>query len=175
MVVKMKKWSPWQHQPPVVTGSKKFRVKVERIKLEGFEHGGGGGEKVMGVELRWKGERKHGLAAVGFHRRRPGERWCKERIVRKGEVIVWEEEDDLENICWFSTVASNAFDLNQHKFAPWIVTFKFTYVSSIPMELQVLFIANLLQLYNSMMDDCRENTTKEKRRWSEKFHWIWLN
>ncbi|XP_023768884.1 uncharacterized protein LOC111917428 [Lactuca sativa] len=127
MVVKMKKWSPWQHQPPVVTGSKKFRVKVERIKLEGFEHGGGGGEKVMGVELRWKGERKHGLAAVGFHRRRPGERWCKERIVRKGEVIVWEEEDDLENICWFSTVASNAFDLNQHKFAPWIVTFKFTY------------------------------------------------
>ncbi|KAI3677310.1 hypothetical protein L1987_86935 [Smallanthus sonchifolius] len=52
MVVKMKKWSPWQHlPPPPVTGSKKFRVKVERIKLEGFEHGGGGGEKVMGVEL----------------------------------------------------------------------------------------------------------------------------
>ncbi|KAI3512328.1 hypothetical protein L1887_19643 [Cichorium endivia] len=125
MVVKMKKWSPWQ--PPVVTGSRKFRVKVERIKLEGFEHGGGGGEKVMGVELRWKGERKHGLAVVGFHRRRPGERWCKERIVRKGEVIVWEEEDDLENVCWFTTAPSNAYELNQIKFVPWIVTFKFTY------------------------------------------------
>lgn len=102
-------------------------MKVERLKLEGFEHGVGGGEKVMGVELRWKGERKHGLAVVGFHRRRSEERWCKERIVRKGEVIVWEEEDDLENICWFTTAASNAYELNQHKSVPWILTFKFTY------------------------------------------------
>ncbi|KAI3677333.1 hypothetical protein L1987_86958 [Smallanthus sonchifolius] len=128
MVVKMKKWSPWQHLPqPPVTGSKRFRVKVERIKLEGFEHGGGGGEKVMGVELRWKGERKHGLAAVGFHRRRPGERWCKERVVRKGEVIVWEEEDDLENTCLFSLAASDGDEFDQRNFVPWILTFKLTY------------------------------------------------
>ncbi|XP_076895099.1 uncharacterized protein LOC143547596 [Bidens hawaiensis] len=113
MVVKMTKWSPWQH----ATGYKKFHVKVERIKVEGFEHGGRGGDKVMGLELRWKGERKHRLAAVGFHRWRHGERWRKERVVRKGEVIVWEEEDDLGNICLF----------DPHKFVPWIVTFKLTY------------------------------------------------
>ncbi|XP_024983729.1 uncharacterized protein LOC112519722 [Cynara cardunculus var. scolymus] len=123
----MKKWSPWQHQPPPATESRKFRVKVERIKLEGFEHGGGGGEKVMGMELRWKGERKHGLAVVGFHRRRSGEQRCKERIIRKGEVIVWEEDEDLENICWFSAGPSNAYEFDQHKFVPWIITFKFTY------------------------------------------------
>ncbi|XP_076956612.1 uncharacterized protein LOC143631873 [Bidens hawaiensis] len=114
MVVKMNKWSPWQHAP---TGYKKFHVKLERIKVEGFEHGDGGGDKVMGLEVRWKGERKHGLAVVGFHRWRHGERWRKERVVRKGEVIVWEEEDGLENICLF----------DQHKFVPWIVTFKLTY------------------------------------------------
>ncbi|KAI3696619.1 hypothetical protein L6452_29044 [Arctium lappa] len=133
MVVKMKKWSPWQHQPPApATGARKFRVKVERIKVEGFEHGGGGGggggEKVMGMELRWKGERKHGLAVVGFHRRRrPEERRWKERVVRKGEVIVWEEDEDLENICWFTKATSNAYEFDQHKFVPWIVSFKFTY------------------------------------------------
>ncbi|KAD3337708.1 hypothetical protein R6Q59_027481 [Mikania micrantha] len=128
MVVKMKNWSPWQHPPPApVAGAKKFRVKIERIKLEGFEHGDGGGEKVMGVELRWKGERKHGLAVVGFHRRRQGDRWYKERVVKKGEVIVWEEEDDLENICLFSMAASDGDEFDQHKFVPWIVTVKLTY------------------------------------------------
>ncbi|KAJ9559332.1 hypothetical protein OSB04_013946 [Centaurea solstitialis] len=138
MVVKMKKWSPWHHHPPPpppppppqppATGSRKFKVKVERLKVEGFEHGGGGGEKVMGVELRWKGERRrHGLAAVGFHRRRwkVVEGRCKERVVRKGEVIVWEEDEDLENVCWFS--GDEEASSNGYKFVPWIVTFKFTY------------------------------------------------
>ncbi|KAF5784517.1 putative NT-type C2 domain-containing protein [Helianthus annuus] len=128
MVVNKKNWSPWHHSPPPPdAGAKKFRVKVERIKLEGFEHGTGGRDKVMGVELRWKGERKHGLAAVGFHRRRPELRWCKERTVRKGEVIVWEEEDDLENVCLFSETSAIGGEIDGHKFVPWIVTLKLTY------------------------------------------------
>ncbi|KAJ0503658.1 putative NT-type C2 domain-containing protein [Helianthus annuus] len=121
MVVNKKNWSPWHHSPPPpAAGAKKFRVKVERIKLEGFEHGTGGGEKVMGVELRWKGERKHGLAAVGFHRRRQELRWCKERTVRKGEVIVWEEDDELENVCLFSETSAIGGEIDGHKFVPWI-------------------------------------------------------
>ncbi|KAJ0877572.1 putative NT-type C2 domain-containing protein [Helianthus annuus] len=128
MVVNKKNWSPWHHSPPPpAAGAKKFRVKVERIKLEGFEHGTGGGEKVMGVELRWKGERKHGLAAVGFHRRRQELRWCKERTVRKGEVIVWEEDDELENVCLFSETSAIGGEIDGHKFVPWIVTLKLTY------------------------------------------------
>ncbi|XP_071690778.1 uncharacterized protein [Rutidosis leptorrhynchoides] len=126
MVTKMNKWSPWQHHQP--SAAKKIRVKIERIKLEGFEHGGGGGEKIMGVELKWKGERKHRLSAVGFHRRLSGDIFYKEMVVRKGEAIVWEDYDDLEmeNICLFTMTSSNHADLFD-EFVPWIVTFKFTY------------------------------------------------
>ncbi|GKB06189.1 hypothetical protein Tco_0834422 [Tanacetum coccineum] len=121
MVTSMKKWSPWTHAQVPVTGTKKLKVKVERIKIEGFEHGGGGGEKVMGVEVKWKGERKHGF---GFHKRK---RWCKEMVVKKGDVIVWEDDDDLVNECLFSISDSNGYGFDQYSYLPWFVTFKFTY------------------------------------------------
>nr|GEZ30102.1 hypothetical protein [Tanacetum cinerariifolium] len=118
MVTSMKKWSPWTHAQVPVTGTKKLKVKVERIKIEGFEHGGGGGEKVMGVEVKWKGERKHGF---GFHKRK---RWCKEIVVKEGDVIVWEDDDDLVNECLFSISDSNGYE---YSYLPWFVTFKFSY------------------------------------------------
>nr|XP_043611015.1 uncharacterized protein LOC122582657 [Erigeron canadensis] len=140
MVAKMKKWSPWQHNnnnnnPQQSATSKKYRVKVERIKLEGlFEYGGG--EKVMGIEVKWKGgggdQKKRHHQGFGFRKKAggsSGERtWFKEIVVKKGEVVVWEEEDDinLENVCQF--LNGDGFNDDQHyKLFPWILKFKFTY------------------------------------------------
>ncbi|PSS01120.1 EEIG1/EHBP1 N-terminal domain protein [Actinidia chinensis var. chinensis] len=100
MVVGMMKWSRWP------TGStaaeKKFQVKLKEIKLKGFVDYNASGderEKVMVVEVKWKGCLKPGF--VPFHRKRR-KHVSTETVVKKGEPVKW--EDEFENACSFPTV-----------------------------------------------------------------------
>lgn len=122
----MMKWSPWPSSPAPAT--RKFQVTVNQMKLEGFIDGSteelesNWKERVMGIRLSWRGERK----AV-FYRNSRGRRrdFSGERTVSEsggGGVVEW--EDEFQNLCCF-TVGSSAGE-----FCPWDVSFSLLLVSS---------------------------------------------
>ncbi|KAI8569088.1 hypothetical protein RHMOL_Rhmol02G0251500 [Rhododendron molle] len=123
MVAKMMKWSPW---PPLsAAAAKKFLVKAKQIKLQGFVDDGADDdrrEKVMAVEMKWKGGPKHGLVPL-IHRpssKRRRKHVSGQTLVKQGEPIDW-DDDEFDNTCSFSTVAK------ENTFGPWEVSFTLLY------------------------------------------------
>ncbi|KAA8525470.1 hypothetical protein F0562_007325 [Nyssa sinensis] len=121
MVTKMMKWSPW----PPAAATRKFQVKAKPWKLEGFDinyEEDGEKDKVMAIEMKWKGGTKPGL--VPFHRTLKHRKdISSEKIVKKGESIEWDDDDDggFENVCSFSIISKD------NTFGPWVVSFRLLY------------------------------------------------
>ncbi|XAR70974.1 hypothetical protein NMG60_11028033 [Bertholletia excelsa] len=120
MVVKMMKWSPWPPPAP----AKRFEVKVNKMEVEGFVDGDEDGdtiEKVMVIEVRWKGGQKAGLVPLIQRppsRKRP-KHISKEAIVKKGEPVKW--DDEFDHICSFPVVSKDG------GFGLWDASFKLRY------------------------------------------------
>ncbi|KAL6952634.1 hypothetical protein U1Q18_018645 [Sarracenia purpurea var. burkii] len=95
-------WPPW---PPVSTAAnKKFLVKAKEMKVEGFfdnddQDGADRKEKVMAVEIGWKGGPKPGLATFYRQSSKRRKHMSREVIVKRGEPITW--DDQFENIFSF--------------------------------------------------------------------------
>lgn len=115
----MMKWSPW----PAV-GTKKFKVKVRPIKLEGFDYGAGefdSGEMILAIKMKWKGEPRFRL--VPFYRRQSKQRIELEKIAETGEESESYDnldDEEFENICEFSVISGSG---NDQKFEPWDISF----------------------------------------------------
>ncbi|XP_059642909.1 uncharacterized protein LOC132284800 [Cornus florida] len=119
MVAIMKKWAPW---PPAAAETRKFQVKLKPVRLEGFDvelEENSEREKVMVIEMRWKGGPKGVL--VPFHRTSKMRKSIStEKTVRKGESIEW-DKDEFENVCDFSIGSKD------NTFGPWDVSFRLLY------------------------------------------------
>ncbi|KAM7492972.1 hypothetical protein LguiB_027581 [Lonicera macranthoides] len=119
MVVNMMKCSPWQSSPAPAT--RKFQVTVNQMKLEGFIDGNteelesNWRERVVGIRLSWRGERKTVFYRNSRRRRRDfsGER----TVVESGGGGVVEWEDEFQNLCCFTVGSSPG------EFCPWDVSF----------------------------------------------------
>ncbi|XP_058201753.1 uncharacterized protein LOC131316417 isoform X2 [Rhododendron vialii] len=139
MVAKMMKWSPWP--PPSAAAAKKFLVKAKQIKLQGFVDDGADDdrrEKVMAVEMKWKGGPKHGLVPL-IHRPTSKQRRkhvSGQTLVKQGEPIDW-DDDEFDNTCSFSTVAKES------TFGPWEVSFTLLYGAKTESKLAVVGKASL--------------------------------
>ncbi|CAI9772909.1 unnamed protein product [Fraxinus pennsylvanica] len=122
MVVKMRKWSPWIAAPPLAaTATRKFQVKMKPLKLEAIEEGENDEKKqrVVSIKVKWKGEPKFGLMPFYKHKKD----FSKEKIVKKGEAIEWDDDDDqMVHTCSF-TIAPN----QEKKFVPWYASFNILY------------------------------------------------
>lgn len=125
MVVKMRKWSPWIAAPPAAaTASRKFQVKIKPLKLEAIEEGEYEEKKqrVVSIKVKWKGEPRFRLMPFYKHKKD----FSKEKIVEKGEVIEWDDDDDHQMVhtCSFTMVPNQ-----EKKFVPWDASFNILYVS----------------------------------------------
>ncbi|ONK74233.1 uncharacterized protein A4U43_C03F4160 [Asparagus officinalis] len=96
MVARMMRWRPW---PPIM--AKKFEVRLNLRRIEGF-NGGEDGARVLMAEVRWKGP-KLGLGAL----RRTVKRNCTKEEEANGTVVEWNE--DFESICSLTFHKENAF------------------------------------------------------------------
>ncbi|KAE9452185.1 hypothetical protein C3L33_15894, partial [Rhododendron williamsianum] len=139
MVAKMMKWSPWPS--PSAAAAKKFLVKAKQIKLQGFVDDGADDdrrEKVMAVEMKWKGGPKHGLVPL-IHRpssKRRRKHVSGQTLVKQGEPIDW-DDDEFDNTCSFSTVAKES------TFGPWEVSFTLLYGAKTESKLAAVGKASL--------------------------------
>ncbi|KAH7536884.1 hypothetical protein FEM48_Zijuj03G0033400 [Ziziphus jujuba var. spinosa] len=107
MVVKMIRWPPW---PPLL--SKKFEVRILVKRLKGLDIGGEfEGERKVGVELKWKGQKGMGLGSL---RRSVKRNFTKESDVSDDGVVEWDEE--FQSLCNFSGPKEGLF-------YPWDLTF----------------------------------------------------
>ncbi|KAI5355112.1 hypothetical protein L3X38_008007 [Prunus dulcis] len=106
------KWSPWTRG-----GTKRFHVKVNQIKLEGFDYNG----KVVGdekqrvgvvVEVKWKGSQ---APFYGRRSSRHQKNYTSHRFLSRGhEVVEW--DDEFQSLCSFGWKQGGAF-------SPWDLTF----------------------------------------------------
>lgn len=98
----MMKWSPWP--PAVAAPRRKFSVKVKPLKLEGLDHDFWR-EKIMAVQIRWKGEppKLVGFVLPFSSRSQKIKHFSREKIVKNGEFSLEWEDDEFENCVVFSS------------------------------------------------------------------------
>ncbi|KAK3040919.1 hypothetical protein RJ639_028793 [Escallonia herrerae] len=88
------------------------------------DRGEDGGEKVLAVQMRWKGAPRAGM--VPFRRASKRRKDSSgERVAEPGVPVEW--DDEFENLCCFSTVSG---DDRVQKFGPWHVSFSLSYGES---------------------------------------------
>ncbi|PON82576.1 EEIG1/EHBP1 N-terminal domain containing protein [Trema orientale] len=107
MVVKMMRWPPW----PPLFWSKKFEVVVSFRRIEGLDFEGEEEERVIVVEVQWKGQK--GMA-LGSLRRSTKKNLTKECSVSDSGVVELDEE--FRTVCNFSGPKEGAF-------YPWELAF----------------------------------------------------
>lgn len=131
--------------------TRKYKVKVKSMKLEGCSDGDGHDkedinldsiyaeqgdeeeEKVVSIKMKWKGEPKFGLVPFNLSSSsKPSINFSKEKFVKRLEgggfkAIEWNDDEEFENICSF-TIVSTSQDGHQ-KFGPWDISFSLLYVS----------------------------------------------
>ncbi|KAK2985725.1 hypothetical protein RJ640_000405 [Escallonia rubra] len=110
--------------------TRKFLVKVEKMRLlqgleDGMEvRGEDRGEKVLAVQMRWKGAPRAGMVPFRRASRRRKDS-SGERVAKPGAPVEW--DDEFENLCCFSTVSG---DDHVQNFGPWHVSFSLSYGES---------------------------------------------
>ncbi|KAK3043732.1 hypothetical protein RJ639_001928 [Escallonia herrerae] len=100
-------------------------MRLLRGLQDGMEdRGEDGREKVLAVQMRWKGAPRAGMVPFRRASRRRKDS-SGERVARPGVPVEW--DDEFENLCCFSTVSG---DDHVQKFGPWHVSFSLSYGES---------------------------------------------